>query len=225
MQIVVLASGMMNDPANGAQVPEVLYRHGNKPFIDWQLDRFVASGARNLVMCVGLMGEEIETHVRRALDRGLTVGYSYAGEQLTGSGGAVRRAFARLQNEFLVTSGDRYLPFDCAALLEDLRAHPEASATLGVMRARGNITLEGDLVTRCDGAPNADFAEAGVVALRRSALQHIEDGAVWELSALWRQLARARKLRAFVAPEPSLYVGSPELMQYLAGLPTEASLG
>jgi len=225
MQIVVLAGGMMNDPASGAQVPEVLYLQNGKPFIDWQLDRLVASGARSLVMCVGHMGEEIETHVRRALDRGLTVGYSYAGDQLTGSGGAVRRAFARLASEFLVTFGNRYFPFDCAALLEDLRAHPEASATLGVSRVRGNITLEGDLVARYDGAMNGDFADAGVVALRRSALQSIEDGAVWELSALWRQLTRAGKLRAFVTPDPSLYVGSMELTRYLAGLPVEAPLG
>lgn len=220
MQVVVLAGGLArrapNDPE---QVPESLLMVGGRPFVDWQLDSFVASGARSVVLCVGLQGEEIETHVRRALDRGLSVGYSYAGEQLVGTGGALRRAFARLQDDFVLTYGGRYLPFDYSALLSDLRAHPDAVATLGVARGPGNIALEGDWVSRYEGPPNADFADYGAFALRRSALQGVEDGAVWPIEALLRKLARERKLRALVAPTPGYDVGSPDLARYLGGLP------
>jgi len=215
MQVVLLAGD------SGVEGPESLRMVRGRPFVHWQLERFVASGERSLGMLVGLHGEQIETHVRRALDRGLTVGYSYAGEQRAGSGGQVRRAFARLEDEFVLTFGGRYLPFDYAAPLADLRAHPAADATLAVSRRRGNVALDGDWVSRCEGAPDADYAEYGALALRRSALQSIEDGAVWELSALLRKLARTGKMRAFVAPEPGFDVGSPELEQHLAALPHE----
>jgi NDP-sugar pyrophosphorylase family protein len=220
MQIVVLADALTRQaPEDSAQIPESLVTVQGKPLVDWQLDRFVASGAKSLVFCVGAQGEEIETHVRRALDRGLMVGYSYAGEQPLGTGGALRRAFARLEDELVVTYGGRYVPFDYSAPLEDLRAHPQALATLSVCRAAGRVAVEGEWVTQYDAQSGGGFADCRVVALRRSALADIEDGAVWPLEALLRKLARQRKLRAFLAPEPGYGVGQPELERYLGALP------
>jgi N-acetyl-alpha-D-muramate 1-phosphate uridylyltransferase len=229
MQIVVLAGGLATRMRpETEQIPKSLLMVNGRPFVDWQLDRFAASGARSVVLCVGHLGEQIETHVRRALDRGLMVAYSYDGEQLIGTGGALRRALARLEPELVVTYGDSYLPFDYAAPLADLRAHPEADATMSVYRNRGafgpcNVALDGDWVARYEKGAQAgelDCIDYGAIALRRSVLEEIADGAVWDLSALWSKLARQRKLRAFVAPERFYEIGSPEgrrdLEQHLA---------
>jgi MurNAc alpha-1-phosphate uridylyltransferase len=229
MQIVVLAGGLATRMRpETEQTPKSLLQVNGRPFVDWQLDRFAASGARSVVMCVGYLGEQIETHVKRGLDRGLVVSYSYDGEQLVGTGGALRRALARLEDELVVTYGDSYLPFDYAAPLADLRAHPEADATMSVHRNRGafgpsNVALDGDWVAKYEkggAAAELDCIDYGAIALRRSVLQGIADGAVWGLEALWGKLARQRKLRAFVAPERFYEVGSPdgrrELEQRLA---------
>jgi NDP-sugar pyrophosphorylase family protein len=218
MQVVVLAGGLATRMRpETEQTPKSLLQVNGRPFVDWQLDRFAASGARSVVMCVGYLGEQIETHVRRGLDRGLVVSYSYDGEQLLGTGGALRRALARMEAELVVTYGDSYLPFDYAAPLADLRAHPEADATMSAYRNRGafgpsNVGLDGDWVARYEkgGASELDCIDYGAIALRRSVLQGIADGAVWGLEALWTKLAKQRKLRAFVAPERFYEVGSPE---------------
>lgn len=234
MQIVVLAGGLATRMRpETEQVPKSLLHVQGRPFIDWQLDRFAASGARSVVMCVGYLGEQIETHVKRALDRGLVVGYSYDGAELVGTGGALRRAFARLEDEFVLTYGDSYLPFDYAAPLQDLRAHPDAVATMSVYRNRGelgqsNVALDGDWVAKYEKGvadPALDCIDYGAIALRRSALDGIEDGAVWGIEALFRKLARKRQLRAFLAPERFYEVGSPEgkrdLERHLASQPAE----
>jgi NDP-sugar pyrophosphorylase family protein len=110
MQVVILAGGLATRMRPETQdTPKSLLMVAGRPFVDWQLDRLAASGARSVVMCVGHLGEEVETHVRRSLERGLTVSYSYDGETLCGTGGALRRALARLQPEFVVTYGDSYL--------------------------------------------------------------------------------------------------------------------
>lgn len=191
-----------------------------RPLVDWQLDRFVASGARSVVLCVGRDGEGIESHVRRALDRGLSVSYSYDGGLGLGSGGVLRRAFARLEGEFVVTEATRYLPFDYAAPLHDLLAHPEADATLSVRRVAGNVAVDGDRVTSF-GEAGASYASYGALALRRATLESIEDGAVWGLEALLRRLARQHRLRAFYAPEPGFDAGSAELEQHLSSTASE----
>jgi NDP-sugar pyrophosphorylase family protein len=238
MQVVVLAGGLASRMRpETEQVPKSLLLVNGRPFIDWQLDCFVASGARKVQLCVGYLGEQIETHVKRALDRGLAVGYSYDGEQQAGTGGALRRAFARLEDEFVLTYGDSYLPFDYAAPLADLRAHPEAVATMSVYRNRGqygasNVALDGDMVAKYEKGvvdPAFDCIDYGAIALRRSALADIEDGAVWGIEALFRKLARKRQLRAFVAPERFYEIGSPEgraeLERHLVGLGDAPVLG
>jgi MurNAc alpha-1-phosphate uridylyltransferase len=217
MQIVVLAGGLATRMLpETEQVPKSLLLINGRPFIDWQLDRFAASGARSVVICVGHLGEQIETHVRRALDRGLVVGYSYDGGQLLGTGGALRRAFGRLEHEFVLTYGDSYLPFDYAAPLDDLRAHPEAVATMSVYQNRtglgeSNVALDGQYVASYEkGAPAAfDHIDYGAIALRRSALADIEDGATWDIAALFQKLVRKRQLRALVVPERFYEIGSP----------------
>jgi MurNAc alpha-1-phosphate uridylyltransferase len=235
MQIVVLAGGLATRMRpETEQIPKSLLHVQGRPFIDWQLERFRASGARSVILCVGYLGEQIEAHVKRALDRGLVVGYSYDGAELIGTGGALRRAFARLEDELVLTYGDSYLPFDYAAPLHDLRAHPEAVATMSVYRNRGafgqsNVALAGDWVAKYEKGstdPELDCIDYGAIALRRSALEGIEEGAVWGIEALFRKLARKRQLRAFVAPERFYEIGSPEgrrdLERHLASEPTEA---
>jgi N-acetyl-alpha-D-muramate 1-phosphate uridylyltransferase len=237
MQIVVLAGGLATRMRpETAQAPKSLLMVQGRPFVDWQLDRFAASGARSVVMCVGYLGEQIETHVKRALDRGMVVGYSYDGAELIGTGGALRRAFARLESEFVLTYGDSYLPFDYAAPLHDLRAHPEAMATMSVYRNRGqlgasNVSLDGDWVAKYEKGSNdsdLDCIDYGAIALRRSALEGIEDGAVWGIEALFRKLARKRQLRAFLAPERFYEIGSPEgrveLERHLQSQPVDAQV-
>ena len=208
MQVVMLAGeqALIAGPQGDPQ-PASLASIQGRPLVDWQLDAFVASGVQSVVMLVGPSGEEIEAHVRRALDRGLMVAYSYAGAEPLGSGSAVRRAYARLQEEFVLTRGDYYVPFDYTAPLRDLREHPDAVATIALLPkpagARGHASVDGNWVTRYDSgrAPDLDYVDAGIVALRRAALADIADGAVWDIEALWRKLAREQKLRAFLLPD------------------------
>ena len=46
----------------------------------------------------------------------MDVNYSYAGETLLGTGGAIRKAFPLLKESFMITYGDSYLDFDYASL-------------------------------------------------------------------------------------------------------------
>ena len=86
-----------------------------------------------------------------------------------------------------------------------------------------NVAVDGEWVSRYEksaGAAELDCIDYGAIAMRRSVLEGIEDGAVWGLEALWSKLARRRKLRAFMAPERFYEIGSPEgrrdLEQHLA---------
>ncbi len=74
-----------------------------------------AEGVESVVLCVGHLGEKIEAHVGDGSRFGLSVRYSFDGEKLLGTGGALRRALPLLGDEFFVLYGDSYLEIDYAA--------------------------------------------------------------------------------------------------------------
>jgi NDP-sugar pyrophosphorylase family protein len=227
MQIVVLAPEL--DAGARTQTdsaPQQLLMTAGRPLVDWQLERFAASGAKSIVMCVGPGGEEIEAHARRALHLGLSIRYSYERGEPVGTGGALRRALARLEPELVLTYGEAYLPIDYSAPLAALRAHPELLGMMTVVRqtegfAARRVGIEAELVTQYSGTsavPGSNCLDCGAVALRRSVVEEIADGAVWGIEALFRKLARKRQLGAFLVPDHGFDTTVPEELPELEWL-------
>ncbi len=142
MQAVILAGGLGTRlGARTRDLPKALLPIAGRPFLAWLVEALARHGYRELVLCIGHHGEQIVDFLGAGEAFGLDVRYSKDGERLLGTGGAVRQALSRdlLADRFLVTYGDSYLPFDYAAPLRDLDAHPEALGTMSVFEtaARG----------------------------------------------------------------------------------------
>jgi NDP-sugar pyrophosphorylase family protein len=97
-------------------IPKAMVEVAGKPFIDWQLTQLRAQGLNHVVLCLGFLGEQVEEFVGDGSRWGLQVGYSYDGEVLLGTGGALRRALPQLGDAFWILYGDSYLPVDYAAV-------------------------------------------------------------------------------------------------------------
>ena len=63
-----------------------------EPFIIRQLDYLRRQGVRDVVLCIGYLGEMIKAVVGDGSRFGLAVSYSMDGPVLLGTGGALRRA-------------------------------------------------------------------------------------------------------------------------------------
>jgi MurNAc alpha-1-phosphate uridylyltransferase len=87
-----------------------------KPFALHQLDQLRQQGVKNVVFCLGHLGEMIEACVGNGHAFGLDVTYSRDGAKPLGTGGAIRRALPLLGKNFFVLYGDVYLPIDFNAV-------------------------------------------------------------------------------------------------------------
>lgn len=217
MQAVILAGGLATRLGpRTLHLPKALVPVAGRPFLDWQLERIAAHGYERLVLCVGHLGEQIEDHVGDGQRFGLEVRYAYDGPTLLGTAGALRRALSSLEEAFLVTYGDSYLPFDYAGPLRDLLAHPGASGTMSVYRNRGqwdasNTRVEGEHVARYEkgvAAAEFDHIDYGALALRRAVISSIEPDVPHDLAAVLSALARSGTLRAYPAQERFYEIGS-----------------
>jgi NDP-sugar pyrophosphorylase family protein len=118
MQCVILAGGLGTRMWPVAQtVPKTLLPVAGRPFADWQLDWLARAGVTSVVYCIGYLGEQVSDHVGDGSRWGLGIGYVDEGNELRGTGGALRLALDQgvLEERFLVLYGDSWLQVDPAA--------------------------------------------------------------------------------------------------------------
>jgi NDP-sugar pyrophosphorylase family protein len=197
-----------------------------RPFVDWQLEKLAASGVGEVVMCIGHLGQQIQAHVGDGARYGIRVLWSEDGAKdgakdtgtLLGTAGALRAALHLLAPTFLVTYGDSYLPFDYTEPLRVLDAHDDCDGVMAVYKNDGkwdesNVVTDGAWVIRYEkGAAEGafDHIDYGATALRRRIIADLPAGEPHGLDALGRDLARRKRLRAFVARQRFFEIGSPQ---------------
>lgn len=93
-------------------IPKSLIEVAGRPFLSHQLEQLASQGLKNVVLCVGHLGEMIEEDYGDGSGFGIDLQYSFDGPTLLGTGGALRRALPKLGDAFYVLYGDSFLPVD-----------------------------------------------------------------------------------------------------------------
>jgi NDP-sugar pyrophosphorylase family protein len=114
-------------------IPKALVDVAGKPFIARQLEYLYAQGVRDVVLCLGYLGEMIQDVVGTGERFGLQVRYSFDGPRLLGTGGALKKALPVLGNHFFVLYGDSYLPVDFSAV-QDAYVQSGQTALMTVLK-------------------------------------------------------------------------------------------
>jgi len=219
VQAVILAGGLGTRMLpRTLHLPKALLPVAGRPFIEWQLQRLAECGFDRAVLCIGHLGDSIRNVVGSGTNFGLRVDYSDDGPTLLGTAGAIRRALPQLDEVFLVTYGDSYLPFDYSGPWHDLSQHSEALGTMAVFENRGrwgasNTAVQADhVLCYCKGSvdPRLDHIDYGATALRRQVIAALPMGEPWGLDAVQAALAKQGCLRAWRARERFFEIGSPE---------------
>ncbi len=90
-------------------IPKSMVEVAGKPFLFHQLEWLRREGVGRVVLCVGHLGEKICAAVCDGVTWGLSVKYSFDGDRLLGTGGALKKALPKLGEAFFVLYGDSYL--------------------------------------------------------------------------------------------------------------------
>ncbi len=93
-------------------IPKALVEVAGQPFINYQLSYLRDQGVRNVVLCVGYLGDMIKDVVGSGNQFGLMISYATDGATLLGTGGALRKALPLLGDNFFILYGDSFLPIN-----------------------------------------------------------------------------------------------------------------
>jgi NDP-sugar pyrophosphorylase family protein len=234
VQCVILAGGLgtrMQPLTNS--IPKALVPVAGKPFVDHQLRWLAGQGVRDVVFCIGYRGEQLRGYVGDGSRWRVSVRYVDEGEELRGTGGALRLAVDEgvLDDACLVLNGDSYLPIEIAPIWKAFR-ESGARALMVVFRnenrwdASNAVYADGRIVLydkRSAGQrPELKWIDYGLAALTRDlARDRIAPGETSDLADLFHELSLDGELAGFEVSERFYEVGSQEglreLANYLSG--------
>src|SRR5436305_6022355 len=153
--VAILAGGLATRlrPATD-KIPKGLLSVAGEPFLVHQLRLLRSEGFRNIVICVGYLGELIEAEIGDGKRFGLQIKYSFDGPMLLGTGGTLKRAISKLGERFLVIYGDSFMAADYAAIVQAF-VRREKSALMTVFKNQGrwdasNVLFDGGQIHRYD---------------------------------------------------------------------------
>jgi MurNAc alpha-1-phosphate uridylyltransferase len=215
LPVAILAGGLATRMHPATQtIPKSLIEVAGRPFIDHQLELLRAEGIKQVVLCVGYLGEMIESHIGDGERFGLSVRYSFDGEKLLGTGGALRRALPLLADDFFVPYGDSYLEIDYAAVQAAYRASAKP-ALMTVFRNEGqwdtsNVLFDGEKIVRYDKRnPTADmkYIDYGLGIVSSDLLKHQSEA--FDLADIYAELVAKGRLAGFEAKKRFYEIGTP----------------
>jgi NDP-sugar pyrophosphorylase family protein len=135
LPVAILAGGLATRLRPMTEkIPKALIDVAGRPFIAWQLEQLRMQGIKKVVLCTGYLGEMLEQIIGDGQSYGLQISYSYDGDRLLGTGGALKKAIPLLGDVFFVLYGDSYLNVN----FRQVEAAYTRSGCSGLMTALAN---------------------------------------------------------------------------------------
>lgn len=213
------------------KIPKSLVPVAGRPFLAHQLEMLQARGIRRVVLCIGFLGEMIQREFGFEAC-GIKLDYSFDGEKLLGTGGALKRALPRLGDEFFVLYGDSYLPIQYAPVADSFHRSGKAGL-MTVYHNRGQydtsnvVFRDGEIAVYDKQArlPEMQHIDYGLSLFRASVFAPYAAGQAFDLAQVMGRLVQAGQLAGYEVPERFYEMGSPaglaELEKLLAPHPRQ----
>ena len=229
MQIAILAGGLATRLGNLTKgQSKSMVRILGKPFLEYQLELLRKGGIKNIVLCIGHMGEQIEKHFGNGRKYGVSIKYSLE-DKLLGTAGALKKAKVLLNDTFFTMYGDSYLFLDFSAAMRYFNSQSKL-ALMTVYKNydrydRSNTVVEGNLVKKFSKQERTEdmvYIEYGANIFKKEALKMVPENQFYSLDDLFPRLIEMEELLALEVKERFYEVGSPqglrEFEEYMKGM-------
>jgi len=216
LPVALLAGGMATRlrPIT-EKIPKLLVEVAGEPFFSHQLRLLKKNGLTRIVLCVGYLGDRIVQQYGDGSAWGVQIEYSFDGEKLLGTGGALIRALPKLGEAFYVLYGDSYLPIDYQAVGRSFLA----SGKLGLMTVfenreaydASNVWFEDGhikLYSKKEKIPQMRHIDYGLGVFRAGAFDGYPRDAVVDLATVQTDLCRRGELAGYEMSQRFYEIGS-----------------
>lgn len=219
MQVAILAGGLATRLGAVAQKnPKSMVQILGRPFLEYQLEFLKKGGIRDIILCTGHLGEQIENYFGDGSRFGVSIQYSREDSRL-GTAGALKKAEGLLDDTFFTLYGDSYLFVNFEATMSFFKSRNKL-ALMSVYKnhdkyKRSNTAVEGELVKKYSTRSRTTdmvYIEYGANIFRKEILEMIPEG-YYTLGRLFQRLIEKREILAYEVEKRFYEVGSLRLLK------------
>ena len=196
-------------------MPKSMLVVAGKPFISHQLELLQKRGITEVVICAGYLGTQIKDFVLDGKDFGLEVKYSFDGEKLLGTGGAIKKALSKLKDPFFVMYGDSYLDIDYKGIANYFISN-KMPGLMTVLKNenkwdKSNLIFENNQIVKYDKndiTPDMNYIDYGLGIFRKSVFDNYSKDEMFDLASVYMKLAEKKCLLGYEVKNRFYEIGS-----------------
>ena len=225
MQAVILAGGLGTRLRPITEhIPKPMVEVAGEPFLARIVRWLAKHDFRRLLLLLGYRGEVVSDYFGDGHRFGVSIEYSREPSPL-GTGGAIRYALEKLEDEFLLLYGDSYLPIDYKQVFGAFLTPSPCSGLMVVYDNRladtgvtSNVAVDGNgwVARYAKNQLDADlqYVEAGVLCFRKQVFEALPAGRVVSLEQeLYPELIANQQIRAFSTSQRFFDIGTPQRLE------------
>ncbi len=218
MQCLVLAGGLgtrMESITGGA--PKALLPIGPKLFIDWQLMWLKKIGISDVILALGHGSQSIVDYIEKVQsDKAYPqVNYSFDGDKLLGTGGAIKRAAKLLSPNFYVTYGDTIVFLNAKDMAKEHNASGKAM-TLAIIQNRNqgdasNVRLVNGEVyyDKFNRTADMDYIDYGMSIVNKDYFMKNTPEGAFDYATFTNNACKAKQVQGYFVKTLFQEIGSP----------------
>lgn len=226
MQMVILAGGQATRllPLT-SNLPKSMLKIAGRPFLEYQLELLKDYEIKDVLLCLGYKGELIRDYFGNGEKFGVNFSYSFDGERLLGTAGALKKAYKLLEEKFFLMYGDSYLPYDYQKI-ETFFKRSEKLSLMVVYKNqnrfdKSNVSIEDGLVRVYEKnlkGENLEYIDAGLSILKKEVLNLVPEDEPYDLQDLYKILISEEEMLAYEVRERFYQIGSFEGLEEFKNL-------
>ena len=226
--VVILAGGIGSRLGRlTKRIPKALIRINGKPFIHYQLTLLSKQGIKEVILCVGYLGNKIKKFVGDGKKFNLDVKYSYE-KKLLGTGGAIKNAFPLIKKNFFIMYGDTYLPINFINVqnrYKRLKSNPLISVYKNQNNLdKSNVFFNGKRIIydKKNYLKKMKYIEYGLSVFNKKFFRYFSKKKIFDLSDVFYFLSKKKLLNYYIVKKRFYEIGSisglKDSKKYLKGI-------
>jgi len=223
LPVVVLSGGLATRMKSHTEnIPKAMIDVAGKPFIHWQLKMLKKQNIKQVFLCIGHLGEMIEEYAGNGSQYGLSISYSYDGDKLLGTGGAIKKIEDILPEAFFILYGDSYFdisyaPIESAYFKSGKQGLMSVYENEDLYDASNVVFQNRELLSysKKTKTPDMRHIDYGLCILDKKVFKDFPKDEVFDLAEVYEKLAREKELFGYEVFKRFYEIGSLSGLQEL----------